>query len=71
MVNYYIFALCSLLAGAICLFFSRSKRYSERVEKSYGEAAARKMTRSLRIWGYFLLTTSAVLILALIFERAR
>jgi hypothetical protein len=71
MLNYYMFALCSLLAGAICLFLSRSKRYFERVEKSYGKAAAQKMTRSLRLWGYFLLTTSGVLILALIFEGAR
>jgi hypothetical protein len=71
MVNYYIFALCSLLAGGICLFLSHYQRYFERVEKSYGQAAAQKMTRSLKIWGYFLLSASGVLILALIFEGAR
>jgi hypothetical protein len=29
------------------------------------------MTRSLKIWGYFLLFTSGILILALVFEGAR
>ena len=71
MVNYYIFALCSLLAGVICLVLSRSTRYFARVEKSYGQAAAQKMARSLRIWGYFLVITSSILIVALVFEVAR
>ena len=71
MLGYYIFALGSLLAGAICLFLSRSRQYFGRVEKSYGEAAAQKMTRSLKIWGYFFLITSGILILALLFEGTR
>jgi len=71
MLNYYIFALFSLLAGVICLSLSRSKQYLGRVEKSYGEAAAQKLARSLRLWGYFLLITSGILILALVFEGAR
>jgi len=67
----YIFALGSMLAGVICLFLARSQPYFGRVEKSYGEAAAQKMTRSLKMWGYFLLITSGILILALVFEGGR
>jgi len=67
----YIFALGSMLAGVICLFLSRSQQYFGRVEKSYGEAAAQKMTRSLKLWGYFLLITSGILIMALVFEGGR
>jgi hypothetical protein len=71
MLGYYIFALASLLAGAICLFLARSQAYFGRVEKSYGEAAAQKMTRSLKIWGYFFLVTSGILIIALVFGGGR
>ena len=67
----YIFAIGSLLVAGICLFLSRNNQYHASVERKYGEAAAQKLTRSLRIWGYFFLITSGILILALIFERAR
>jgi hypothetical protein len=67
----YIFALVSVLAGVICLFLSRSQAYFGRVEKSYGEAAAQKMTRSLKMWGYFFLITSGILIVALVLEGGR
>ncbi len=71
MLNYMIFALASLAGGLICLFLSRSKSYYGRVEKSYGQAAAEKLTRSLKIWAYFLIIGSGLLILALWFESAR
>jgi hypothetical protein len=67
----YILALGSLLVSFICLFLAGSKKYYGSIEKKYGEAAAQKMTRSLRIWGYFFLITSGLLILALFFEGAR
>ena len=67
----YLFGLGSLLAGLICLFLPRSKKYYGSIEKKYGEAAAQKMTKSLRIWGYFFLITSGILILTLAFEGAR
>jgi hypothetical protein len=66
-----IFALGSVLAGVICLFLSRSPAYFGRVEKSYGEAATQKMTRSLKMWGYFFLITSGILIMALVLEGGR
>jgi len=68
---HYIFGLGSLVAGLICLFLSRSKKYYGSIEKKYGEAAAQKMTRSLKIWGFFFLITSGILILTLSFEGAR
>ncbi len=71
MLNYYIFAICSFLAGLVCLVLSRSQRYFGRLEKSYGQAPAQKMTRSLKIWGYFFLIASGILILALLLESAR
>ena len=71
MLIYYLFALVSMLAGVVCLFLSRSQQYYGSVEKKYGEAAAQKMARSLKIWGYFFLFTSGILILALVFEGAR
>ncbi len=71
MLNYVIFALVSLAAGLIGLFLSRSKQYYAKLEKSYGQAAAQKMSRSLKIWGYFLITASGLLILALWFEGTR
>ncbi len=71
MLNYFIFALVSLAGGLICLFLSRSKPYYGRVEKSYGQAAAQKMSRSLKMWGYFLIIASGLLILALWFEGTR
>ena len=67
----YILALSSIVAGIVCLSLSRSAKYYGSIEKKYGEAAARKMTNSLRNWGYFLLITSGVLILALVIEGAR
>lgn len=67
----YIFALLSVLAGVICLFLSRSQAYFGIVKKSYGEAAAQKMIHSLKIWGYFFLIASGILILALLFEGTR
>ncbi len=71
MLNYYLFALISILAGIVCLVLAKSSKYYGRVEQKYGEAGAQKMTRSLRIWGYFFLITSGILILTLVFERAR
>jgi len=68
---HYILALTSLLVSFIGLFLSRSKKYYGSIEKKYGEAAAQKMTKSLRIWGYFFLITSGILILTLAFEGAR
>ncbi len=67
----YLFALVSLLVALVCLFLSKNARYFANVERKYGEAAAQKMTRSLKIWGYFLLITVGLLILALILEGAR
>ncbi len=67
----YILALGSLLVSFICLFLSGNKKYYGSIEKKYGEAAAQKMTRSLKIWGFFFLITSGILILALSFEGAR
>ncbi len=67
----YIIAIGSLLVGGICLFLSWNNRYYASIERKYGEAAAQKMVRSLRIWGCFFLITSGILILALIFEGAR
>lgn len=67
----YIFALGSLLVGLIVLFLSGSKKYYASLEKKYGEAPAQKMTRSLKIWGFFFLITSGILILTLAFEGAR
>lgn len=67
----YLFAFGSLLVASICLFLSRNKKYSARIEGKYGEPAAQKLTRSLRIWGYFFLITSGLLILALFFEGTR
>ena len=66
----YILALGSLLVSFICLFLARSKKYYGSIEKKYGEAAAQKLTRSLKIWGYFFLITSGLLILVLFFEGA-
>ncbi len=71
MLIYYLFALISMLAGVVCLFLSRSSKYYGSVEQKYGEAAAQKMVRSLKIWGYFFLFTSGILILSLVFEGAR
>ena len=72
MLNYYyFFALASILAGIVCLVLSKSSKYYGSVEKKYGEAAAQKMARSLKIWGYFFLIASGLLILALFFEGAR
>ncbi len=72
MLNYYyLFALISILAGIVCLVLARSSKYSDRVAKNYGEAAAQKMARSLKIWGIFFLVTSGILILALVSEGAR
>ena len=72
MLNYYyLFALASIVAGIACLALGRSSRYYGSVGKKYGEAAAQKMARSLKIWGYFFLITSGILILALVFEGAR
>ena len=72
MLNYYIFALGSLVAGVICLFLSRSKQYFGRAGKIlWCRPPAQKMTRSLKIWGYFFLITSGILILALLFEGTR
>jgi hypothetical protein len=67
----YIFALGSLLVAVICIILSRNKQYFASIERKYGEAAAQKLTSSLKIWGYFFLITSGILILALIFEGAR
>jgi hypothetical protein len=67
----YLFGIGSFLAGLICLCLSRSKKYYGYIEPKYGEAAAQKMTRSLKIWGYFFLIASGLLILALFFEGAR
>jgi hypothetical protein len=67
----YILAFGSLLVALTALFLAGNKKYYGSVEKKYGEAAAQKMTRSLKIWGYFFLLTSGLLILALIFEGAR
>jgi hypothetical protein len=69
MLNYF-FALASIMAGIICLFLSKSKKYYKNMETKYGEFAANKLTRSLRIWGYFLLIASCILIIALLFEGA-
>ena len=71
MLSYYLFALISMLAGVVCLFLARSRQYYGRVEKKYGDAAAQKMVRSLKIWGYFFLITSGILILSLVFEGVR
>ncbi|MFI5354410.1 MAG: hypothetical protein ACHQX0_02250, partial [Desulfobaccales bacterium] len=71
MLNYYLFALVSILVGIVCLVLAKSSKYYGRVEQKYGEAGAQKMTRSLKIWGYFFLITSGILILTLAFERAR
>ena len=72
MLNYYyLFALASILAGIVCLVLAKNSKYYGSVEKKYGEAAAQKMARSLKIWGYFFLITSGILILALVFEGAR
>jgi hypothetical protein len=71
MLNYYLFALISILAGIVCLVLAKSSKYYGRVNQKYGEAAAQKMVRSLKIWGYFFLITSGILILALVFEGAR
>lgn len=67
----YIFAIGSLLVGVICVFLSRNDKYYASVERKYGQAAAQKMVRSLKIWGYFFLIASGILILALIFEGTR
>jgi hypothetical protein len=71
MLNYFLFAFVSVLAGIVCLVLAKSSKYYGSVERKYGEAGAQKMTRSLRIWGYFFLITSGILILTLVFERAR
>jgi hypothetical protein len=67
----YIFGIGSLLVAGICLFLSRNTKYYASVERKYGEAAAQKMTRSLRTWGYFFLITSGILIVVLFLERVR
>jgi len=46
------------------------KKYYENIENKYGEVAANKVTRSLRIWGYFFLIAAGILIIALLFEGA-
>lgn len=72
MLNYsYFFALASILAGIVCLFLAKSSKYYGSVEKKYGKPAAQKTVRSLKIWGYFFLITSVILILSLVFEGAR
>jgi hypothetical protein len=72
MLNYYyLFALASILAGIVCLWLSKSSKYYGNIEKKYGEVMAQKMARSLKIWGYFFLIASGLLILALLFEGAR
>lgn len=67
----YIFAIGSLLVAGICLFLSRNTTYYASIERKYGEAAAQKLTRSLKIWGIFLSITSGILILSLILEGNR
>jgi hypothetical protein len=64
----YLVALASVMIGIICLFLAKSKKYYKNIENKYGEAAANKLTNSLRIWGYFLLIGAGVLIIALLFE---
>jgi hypothetical protein len=67
MLNYF-FALASITAGIICLFLTKSKKFYDNIENKYGEFSASKLTRSLRIWGYFLLITAGILMLSLLFE---
>lgn len=64
----YLFALASILIGIICLFLAKSKKYYANLERKYGEFAANKVSRSLRIWGYFLLSAAGILLIALLFE---
>ncbi len=66
----YIFAIGSFLAGLICLGLSRTKKYLGNVEKKYGGAAAQRLAKSLKLWGYFLLVASFLLVLALLWEGA-
>jgi len=67
----YIFAIGSLLVAVICLFLSKNTPYYGSIEKKYGEAAARRMAKSLKIWGYFFIVASGIMILALLFEGSR
>jgi uncharacterized membrane protein YidH (DUF202 family) len=64
----YLFALASIIIGITCLFLSKSTKYYKNIENKYGEAAADKVTKSLKIWGYFLLVAAVILLIALLFE---
>ncbi len=68
---FYIFALVSVAAGLFCLGLSLNKKFFGTIDKKYGQAAAQKMSRSLKLWGYFLIVASVLLILALLLEGAR
>ncbi len=69
MLNYYLFALVSLVAGLFCLGLSMNKKFFGNIDQKYGQAAAEKMTRSLKIWAYFLIIASGLLILSLLGGR--
>ncbi len=71
MLNYYLFALFSLVAGLFCLGLSLNKKFFGNIDQKYGQAAAQKVTRSLKIWAYFLIIASLMLVLTVIFEGAR
>jgi hypothetical protein len=60
--------MASIVAGIICLFLSKSNKFFKNIDNKYGEAAANKLTSSLRIWGYFLLIAAGILIVSLLFE---
>jgi hypothetical protein len=67
MFNYF-FAMASIVAGITCLFIAKSKKYFKYINNKYGEAAANKLSSSLKFWGYFLLIAAGILIISLLFE---
>ena len=67
----YIFAIVSFAVGIFCLTLSKNRKYFATVESKYGQPAAEKVVRSLRIWGIFFLVASGILMLSLALEGGR